>query len=324
LLTRIFVLLLAALVALPCVAVSGSRLVGGSSRTPIPQLAAFAPWAILGWLLVLILVLSARWWWIAVVVLVLIAIQLTWVLPTRGASAAAGDRPGSVAVRVMTVNLYIGAADLAEILRLVDRNDVDLLAVQEALPATVTQLTAGLSARLPHVLPSNPQYPAGTVIWSRWPITALGPSLGEGHQISRSLLQVPGAIPVTVTGVHTISPGAGPGRIDAWNRDLRALAEASRQTTGAQLMLGDFNATRDHQPFRRVVGTGLVDAAEAVRMLPWRGVTWPADRHLVPALVRLDHVLVTPQSIGVERLQVLPVAGTDHRAVLADLVFARG
>jgi endonuclease/exonuclease/phosphatase family metal-dependent hydrolase len=59
-------------------------------------------------------------------------------------------------------------------------------------------------------------------------------------------------------------------------------------------------------------------------MLPWRGVTWPADRHLLPALVRLDHVLVTPQSIGVERLQVVPVPGTDHRAVLADLVFARG
>lgn len=316
-------LLLAALVALPCLAVSGSRLVGGSSRTPIPQLAAFAPWAVLGWILVLILVLSARWWWIAVGVLALIAIQLTWVLPTRGASAAAGPRPGSVAVRVMTINVYIGAADLGEVLRLVDRNDVDLLTVQEALPATVTQLTAGLSATLPHVLPSNPEYPAGTVIWSRWPINRLSPSLGEGHQISRSLLHVPGAIPVTVTGVHTISPGAGPGRIEAWNRDLQALAQVSRQTSGAQVMLGDFNATRDHRPFRRVVETGLVDAAETVRVLPWRGVTWPANRQRLPVLVRLDHVLVTPQSIGVERLQVVTVPGTDHRAVLADLVFAR-
>src|SRR5689334_25442548 len=91
--TRILVLLFAALVAAPCAAVSGSRLIGGDAGTPVPQLAAFAPWAIVGWLLVLVLLLAARWWWIAAVVLVLLAVQVTWVYPTRGAQAAAGDRP---------------------------------------------------------------------------------------------------------------------------------------------------------------------------------------------------------------------------------------
>lgn len=318
--TRILVLLLAALVALPCSLVSGSRLVGGWSRTPIPQLAAFAPWAILGWILVLLLLLSARWWWVAVVVLALLAVQATWVLPTRGAGAAAGARPGVVAVQVMTINVYEGAADLEEILRLVDQNDVDLLAIQEAYPETVEQLSAVLKATLPHVLPSDPAYPAGTIIWSRWPLTSLGPSLGVGGEISRSLLQVPGAIPVTVTGVHTISPGRG--RIDRWNRDLQSLVQASKQTTGAQLMLGDFNATRDHQPFRQLIETGLVDAAESVRMPPWQGVTWPANKRRLPVLVRLDHVLVTPTSIGVQGVRVVAVPGTDHCAVLADLVLA--
>jgi endonuclease/exonuclease/phosphatase (EEP) superfamily protein YafD len=155
------------------------------------------------------------------------------------------------------------------------------------------------------------------VIWSRWPIGSLGPSLGVGGEISRSLLRVPGAVPVTVTGVHTISPGRG--RIDAWNRDLQSLVRVSSQTTGPQLMLGDFNASRDHRPFRQLLDTGLVDGAEAVRTLPWRGVTWPANKRLRPVAVRLDHVLVTPASIGVRALRLVSVAGTDHRGVFAEL-----
>lgn len=313
-------LLFAVLVALPCAVVSGSRLVGGSYKTPIPQLAAFAPWTILGWVLVLVLLLSARWWWFALIALSLLLVQVVWVLPTRGAQAAAGARPGSVAVRVMTVNLYVGAADLATILRLVRDDDVDLLVVQEALPETVTDLNAGLRTTLPHILPSDPTDPAGTVVWSRWPLSSLGPPLGVGGEISRSLLKVPGAVPVTLTGVHTVSPGRG--RIDAWNRDLQSLVAASKQTLGAQLLLGDFNASRDHKPFRQLIGTGLVDAAEAVRMPPWRGVTWPANKRRLPVLVRLDHVLVTPESIGVRDVRPVTIPGTDHRAVLADLEFA--
>ena len=313
-------MLLAALLSLPCAALSGSRLVGGSYKTPIPQLAAFAPWATFGWIVVLLLVLSARAWWVAVLVLALLVVQVTWILPTRGARAAAGARPGSVAVRVLTINTYEGAADLTAIIRLVAEDDVDLLAVQEALPETVARLSAGLRTTLPNLLPSDPNYPAGTVIWSRWPISSLGPSLGVGHEISRSLLRVPGAVPVTVTGVHTVSPGKG--RIRAWNRDQQSLAQASAQTTGPQLMLGDFNASRDHQPFRRVLDTGLVDAAETVRTPPWRGVTWPANKGRLPVLVRLDHVLVTPESIGVRRQYAVTISGTDHRGIRADLEFS--
>jgi endonuclease/exonuclease/phosphatase (EEP) superfamily protein YafD len=318
-LTRVLVLLLAALVALPCALVSGCRLVGGAAWTPLPQLAAFAPWTILGWILALMLLLSARWWWIAVVVLVLLVVQVTWVLPIRGAQAAAGARPGAVAVRVLTINVHVGGADLTEILRLVDQEHVDLLIVQEALSETVDDLSAGLGKTLPHLLPSDPNRPAGTVIWSRWPISSLGPSLGVGGEISRSLLRVPGAVPVTVTGVHTISPGRG--RIEGWNRDLQSLVRASTETAGPQLMLGDFNASRDHGPFRELLGTGLVDGAETVRTPPWRGATWPANKSRMPVAVRLDHVLVTPTSIGVRAVRLVSVAGTDHRGVLADLEF---
>ena len=125
---------------------------------------------------------------------------------------------------------------------------------------------------------------------------------------------------MTVTGVHTVSPGRS--RIHAWNQDLRTLRAAAVATSGAQIMLGDFNASRDHAPFRALTRSGLVDATETVRTTPWAGVTWPADRGRWPATVRLDHVLVTPGPVAVRRVWVERVVGTDHKAVIADLAIA--
>jgi endonuclease/exonuclease/phosphatase (EEP) superfamily protein YafD len=316
---RALVLLLAALLATPSGLLTGCRLLGGARRTPIPQLAAFAPWATIGWTLVLVLLLAGRWWWIAVPAGAFVVVQFWWILPTLGSGAAAGARPGSIDVRVMSINVKAGAADVDQVLRLVKGHGIDLLVVQEGQPRFVDPLILDLQGQLPHVLLSNCGYSSGTVFWSRWPISQLGPTIGLTGEIARVQLHVPGAVPVTVTGVHTFSPGRR--RIARWSEDLRTLRRASERTTGAQVMLGDFNASRDHAPFRALLRTGLVDAAEAVRMTPWSGVTWPTDVPRVPASVRLDHVLVTPASIGVRSVKLVTVSGTDHRAVLADLAF---
>jgi endonuclease/exonuclease/phosphatase (EEP) superfamily protein YafD len=318
---RVPLLFLAALVALPSAALSGSRLIGGASATRITQLAALSPWATIGWLALLLLLLAGRWWWCAAGVAVLLAVQVSWVIPTWDARAAAGERPGSVPVRVMTVNVKVGSADVESVRRLAQQHRVDLLVTQEGQPGFITALAADLHEQLPYVVhPPSPGLASSTVIWSRWPIQLLAALPEQAGEISRVRLQVPGAVAVTVTGVHTISPG--PGRAPAWNRDLAALTTVSKQIAGPQVMLGDFNASRDHAPFRTLLGTGLVDAAEAVRLPPWKAVTWPADRPRLPALVRLDHILVTPKSVGVGAVQVREVPGTDHRAVLADLEFS--
>jgi endonuclease/exonuclease/phosphatase (EEP) superfamily protein YafD len=86
-------------------------------------------------------------------------------------------------------------------------------------------------------------------------------------------------------------------------------------------MAGDFNASRDHAEFRAVLGTGLTDAGDAVSVSAWPGFTWPADEPGPPG-ARLDHVLITPASIGVRKVSVVDVPGTDHHGVVADLVVA--
>ena len=56
-----------------------------------------------------------------------------------------------------------------------------------------------------------------------------------------------------------------------------------------RILLGDFNATLDHQALRDVLDRGYVDAADAVgkALTP----TWPRQR-LLPPTVTIDHVLV--------------------------------
>ncbi len=51
-------------------------------------------------------------------------------------------------------------------------------------------------------------------------------------------------------------------------------------------------------------------------------MTWPTNKPRVPVLVRLDHVLVTPSSIGVQAVRTVTVEGTDHRGVVAELKLA--
>jgi endonuclease/exonuclease/phosphatase family metal-dependent hydrolase len=81
---------------------------------------------------------------------------------------------------------------------------------------------------------------------------------------------------------------------------------------------GDFNASRDHAEFRAILGTGLVDAGDALSVAPWPGFTWPTDQ-FGPAATRIDHILITPTSIGVRKVTIVSVPGTDHLGVIADL-----
>ena len=86
-----------------------------------------------------------------------------------------------------------------------------------------------------------------------------------------------------------------------------------------RVLAGDFNATLDHAALRAVVRRGYADAAwRAGRALAW---TWRPLRLPFPRL-GLDHVLVDPR-IAVRAVELVRVRGSDHRAVVADLVLPR-
>jgi endonuclease/exonuclease/phosphatase (EEP) superfamily protein YafD len=333
--------ILAILATVPTLA----RLVEPVSPSPAPQLAAFAPWVLPVWVVAGALLVFDGPRWLAAAVVVAIALHAWWLIPPANARAAASQAStGGVPMRLMTLNVEFGRADAVQTLELVRRHEVDVLVVEELTPGFVSRLrAAGVDAVLGYS-DLHPHYTAaGTGIWSRWPLRPIGLLPSMGFTMPRAAITVPalkaglksgtasgsqtGASvggrgvglssgEVTVTGVHTIAPM--PYRVGLWRSDLRTLATTVASSSGPQIFAGDFNASRDHGGFRDILAKGVVDAGDAVAVAPWPGFTWPADGPGPPA-TRLDHVLITPDSLAVRRVQVVTVPGTDHRAVIVEL-----
>jgi endonuclease/exonuclease/phosphatase (EEP) superfamily protein YafD len=275
---------------------------------------------------------------------------LTSVLPLV-AAAAAGSRRGAVAsavagialtgpvlaarrplrpmptpvdgepLRIATVSLRLGRVRPEPVLELVRRYDVDVLSVQELTPrAEERLLAAGLTDLLPHghVIPARPRSvpSASGALWSRRPFVEVGAVTGTFEQPAVRLLR-PDGRDVEIVAVHTMPPAPSPARVRCWSDDLAALP--GPEAGVLRVLAGDFNATLDHAALRAVLARGYVDAARATgRAGAW---TWRPLRAPLPRL-SLDHVLVDPR-IGIAALAITGVRGSDHRALIADLVLPR-
>jgi endonuclease/exonuclease/phosphatase family metal-dependent hydrolase len=302
-------------VAAPWVAWAVVRLGGLERGHPLTAMIAGTPYAAAsGWLPLLVAAGLRRW-------IVLAVAALAWAgLVAAVAPRAVGgatDRDGERLV-VMTANLKYGEGDARRVLELVDRHDVDVLSLQELTPEGVRRLdAAGARRRLPgRVLEALPSA-AGSGLMARRPLrrVATGPQ-GAGAAQPEAALTTPGGVALRVRAIHPYPP------IDArkvrwWRTRLEDLP-GPRDGDALRILAGDFNATLDHDAFREVLDRGYTDAADAVGA--GLQTTWPA-RGRGPS-VAIDHVLV-PDAVGVRRVLVREVPGSDHRAVIAELVLPR-
>jgi endonuclease/exonuclease/phosphatase (EEP) superfamily protein YafD len=313
-------------VALPSLA---ARWLGGRPPGPGPALAALAPLAAVPAVVAVIVAVTTRWW-LAVVLALPAAVLAAWQLPpprragppaTGPIRAAPGPGQGALAVtlRVFTLNVEGGRADPVAVLHSLRRHRVDVLAVQELTPAAAGDLdAAGLADLLPfsHLDPHPGSTGAG--LWARWPLAPLPRVPGMWAATLRARIDPAGGPAVTVTAVHPIAPVRGNER--QWRQELGQIRSALAGTGGPQVAAGDFNASRDHRPFRDLLATGFADCADAARRRPWPGFTWPV-RPGIPAVMRLDHVLVSRPGASVPEARVIRVPGTDHRGVVAVIEF---
>lgn len=248
---------------------------------------------------------------LAAVVAVLAVAVLPRAIP-YGITAAGGP-----VLRVMSFNALGGGAHVREVVDLVREQEVDVLALQEVTPRLLADLAAaGLEDLLPHAVDHSAMSGVeGSSVHSSLPLADLGDAAeGPGAfamPVAGVAVDGPGPA-VEVVSVH-VPPPLGASLTAAWERELRALAVPAEQDT-VRILAGDFNATVDHAALRAVLDSGYVDAASVLG----RGLraTWPTDRPL-PG-VAIDHVLVTPDA-GVDRLEVVEVTGSDHRAVVVDV-----
>ncbi len=277
----------------------------------------------------------------AVVAVILLVADVSWslpsLLPDRQAAASSAPR-----IRLLTLNLEVGGADTGRVVQLVQDRRVDVLVLLELTPEAVQRLQGfGLERSLPHSVVQPRSGVGGTGIWTRLPMARLEPVAGTGFAMPRVRLTLTGGGAVELTAVHVSAPlSMG---TSSWRRDFRLLGLAVSARPDSQVLAGDFNATRDHAPFRHLLETGLVDAADVEGLAAWPGWTWPSQatsnpdwlnvvwrrvrwpggpdlvRGLVRPALRLDHVLVTPGRERVGSVTAVRVAGTDHRGVLVEL-----
>lgn len=282
----------------------------------ILMLAALSPYlAIVAGLAALWLLLAQRTW-LAIGPAILVAAVVATQMPLFiGSGRPAAN---SVAIRVLTVNAHDGAAD-PEALVAAAREHADLVVVQELSPdlaAAVSRL--GLESEFPHTAIDAQPHAVGIGLWSRYPISQ--PSRDSRYELGvvTASLKVPGVSSDTVVAaVHLVGPWPQP--IDGWRAEIAKLPDTLRALakeagSGAVVIAGDFNATLDMQPFRRLLRDGFRDAADQSGAGLVR--TFAADR-AVPPLLGIDHVLTFNSSAG--DLRTVRIPGSDHLGLTATI-----
>lgn len=302
--------LLIGLAALPSLV----RLVGDHSRAWPIMIVAFAPVAAMALVPLGVLAAALHRRWAAAVALGLVVLNVVWLVPLwTAADGPDRDRPFGVA----TVNLQYGWADAAQVVDQVKRWDVDVLATTELTPESAAELrAAGIEKHLPHHVLAPDASAHGSGLWSRHPLTAL-PEWDGVHRMPGATARVEDR-DVVVRVVHPFRTG----RFSAasYRADYATLEKETARIDPdtPALLLGDFNATRDHGAFRKLLGDRWRDASEFAGsgLVP----TW-SPRYWIHPLIQLDHVLMS-RHFGASEVSTFDLTGSDHQGVVADLWLA--
>ncbi|MFC4501402.1 MULTISPECIES: endonuclease/exonuclease/phosphatase family protein [Streptomyces] len=294
--------------------VVGCRAFGTDGITPVPQTLAFLPWLLVPAGIGMAAALLARWW--AGVVWGVVAVSLlAWFLQPYGDG---GEPAGPVVarLRVLTANVEFGWATGA-LVPVVRRERPDVVFVEECEYGCQATVRRELGDEYPYRQAVPGGTSVGSVILSRFPLTA-----AEGV---RGQMGMPGAVAdidgqaVRLQLAHPKPPL--PGQVALWKRESGRLRDfADRYSGDGPLILaGDFNASQDHAVFRRILDTGLRDAARLAG--EGREPSWPSRTTPVFG-AQIDHVLVS-EEFSASRARLLHLDDTDHRALLVEIELHR-
>lgn len=269
-------------------------------------LVAYTPYVALGSALALFLAVLARHS-LAVGALVVTTVALaSAVLPRYFADANPGG--DGERLRVLAVNLRLGAAEPGAVRALVEQLRPDVVTVQE-LTAESQRSLRGL---LPYSVERAGGGAVGSAIYARYPLTET-PLIEYGSfRQARALLTLGGGRQVEVVSVHPCAPHRGE-RLPCWRQGLQALPRGGSHPV---VLAGDFNATLDHGLVRDLLADGYRDAADVTG----RGLTatWPMMGYGPLPGVTIDHVMAD-RRVGIRDFSVHTLPGTDHRPVFAEL-----
>lgn len=237
-------------------------------------------------------------------------VRLVW---PRGADPGAGER-----LRVMSMNLLFTNRERDAVLRAIEREDPDVLLLQEYHAGWDAGLRARLAPRYPHVCTPLAGGMFGQAVyskraWTREPEMLRLTSADYSPQIGVTF-DLAGK-PLTIWNIHTASPSSA--RAIARQREqVENLADLA-QRPGPTLIVGDFNSTPASWNADLMRARGFTEANEAVG--EGRGATWPDKTPLryLPG-VRIDNawgkgVAWRSSKVVGER------TGSDHCAIVVEV-----
>lgn len=256
--------------------------------------------------------------------------------PSACASSAANAPPERL--RVMTYNIHFGDPDLSAITEVICTSGADVVALQEvdvhwsersafAHQASEIASRCGMEFRygpiydFPPLEDGKPNRQFGVAVLTRFPVVSW-----KNHLLTRLSTQAEGP-PTPMTGFLQVTVDVGGTEVDVFSTHLdyrpdpvvrkaqvaemlAVLGDLSRPT----ILMGDMNA-----------GPGQEELAPLFAKLrdAWAGQPDPGNTIPVDAPTkRIDYVFLAGP-LRVESARVLDTTASDHRPVVADVVFER-
>lgn len=242
----------------------------------------------------------------------------TFASPLSQAEAAEPSAADAASVlRVLFWNVHLGNDDGASVLRLVAKQNADIVVLLE-FNGTLAQSLGPLRASHPYHREIAGYDSFGLALYSRIDGTITRGRL-DGSVSYLTLRTAPGPLPtVQVTGAH-LYPPVGDVMWQARDAQLSDLAQQlNTDTTRPRIVGGDFNITPWAAGYRRFLRT-----TELLDTRPGFGyaATWP--HQLGPAGIPIDQVAVERTIRVVDRRVSFASPESDHAAVLVELAVPR-
>jgi endonuclease/exonuclease/phosphatase (EEP) superfamily protein YafD len=247
-----------------------------------------------------------------------VAVHLVWTVPEIVPGGAEAAPAGAAPVRLMTANLFFANGTADRLGAQIRAENPDVVVLAEVSKLSLEGLTSsGALDGYPNREVDERAGAFGSAVFSRFPLRGADVLFVAGLPSLRLTVGVDAAHSFRLVAVHTLAPvNAEYG--DRWRTQFDDLRTQARTADLPMVMAGDFNATRDHRPFRRLLDAGLRDAHDAAGA-GW-APTWNA-RSLLPRLLRIDHVLVSDE-FAVTGHRVGDAFGSDHAPVTVDLALS--
>ena len=292
-----------------CAALLGGHFLFDDATVPTVVLHALAGYL---WILaagVVVLAAASEGWTRTALSAPLLIVALAIIAPGHVDRTA----PGDGRLRLVTANVLMVHHDPERLIDDLIATDPDIIVLQEVDPrwAAILGRTSELDAwEYRHIDPEEGSF--GVAMFSRVPATLTTEDL-QGIKLGRMDLEVDGR-PLTIYDVHTLPP-RGDRYAQVWTEQMADLALRAQHSDTPVVFAGDFNATRHHPSYRRLLRSGLRDAhAIAGRS---SAKTWPNGLFPAPSL-RLDHVLVG-DGVRVHGVSETAPNGSDHLPIVVDL-----